>query len=105
MTLREIASIASRYNDDLRRTCIGDQLRISPGVRQLRPAIVADALMQMRMFDEFTPQNDPYEHHDFGTFETAGHTFFFMIEQTLAESGTARDRAKKVCKLMLSDEY
>ena len=34
----------------------------------------------MRTFTDFTPDNDPYGEHDFGSFELANHKFFWKID-------------------------
>jgi Protein of unknown function (DUF3768) len=32
------------------------------------------------VYDDFCHANDPYEEHDFGSFEAEGHTIFFKID-------------------------
>ena len=38
---------------------------------------VPELLDLVRWFDAFTPDNDPYGEHDFGSFSYAGETFFW----------------------------
>jgi hypothetical protein len=110
MTLDERARQIAHANDLLRRTCAGSYLKISSGVSALPPKVIADALMQMRAYDKFTPQNDPYREHDFGSFRADGHEFYFRIDALNATlTGPAPDPfaadTKRICTLMLSSEY
>ena len=94
MSYEERARETAQKNDLLRRTCTGDQLEISPGIAALPPKVVGEALFIMRTFEEFNTKNDPYQNHDFGSFELDGHTFLFQVDGTGG-----------VCSLMLSTEY
>ena len=40
----------------------------------------AAAIANLRSFDEFTPDNDPYGEHDFGTIDLDGDRFNFKID-------------------------
>ena len=64
------------------------------------------------VFDDFCHANDPYEEHDFGSFEADGHTIFFKIDyfdnSTLTvHSLDPSDPAvtKRVITIMLAEEY
>ena len=94
MSYEQCAREAAQKNDLFRRTCVGNQLEISPGVAALPPKVVGEALFKMRTFHEFNSQNDPYQNHDFGSFDIDGRTFLFQVD---AKAG--------VCSLMLSTEY
>ncbi len=58
-------------NDSLRHTFTGGRLVMTASVQSIPPDTVALALTKMRAFNEFTPDNDPYGEHDFGSFEVA----------------------------------
>ena len=94
--------------------------RRSPADRScLRPAV--DALpLEVKMpvmgrvmtFSDFTPDNDPHGEHDFGSFELAGHKFFFKIdyydrEPRIWVRTIQADPAKttRVLTIMLAEEY
>ena len=65
----------------------------------------------IEVYDDFCHANDPYEEHDFGSFEADGHTIFFKIDYfdpTLtAHSPDPSDPAvtKRVITIMLAEEY
>src|SRR6266568_9445160 len=67
-------------NDSLRHTFTGGRLVMTASVQSIPPDTVALALTKMRAFNEFTPDNDPYGEHDFGSFDLAGEKFFWKID-------------------------
>src|ERR1019366_7394369 len=57
---------------------LNDRFRKSlTGVSALPDDVWARALELTRTFDEFTPDNDPHQEHDFGSFEIADQKFIF----------------------------
>jgi hypothetical protein len=72
---------------------------------------VARIVKTIAVYDDFCHANDPYEEHDFGAFETDGHTIFFKIDyfdETLsAHSPDAADPSvtQRVITVMLAEEY
>ena len=63
------------------------------------------------VFDDFCHANDPYEEHDFGSFEAEGHTIFFKIDyfdrnlKYLSPDPTDPVVTVRVITVMLADEY
>jgi hypothetical protein len=63
------------------------------------------------VFDDFCHANDPYEEHDFGSFEAEGHTIFFKIDyfdrnlKYLSPDPTDPVVTARVITIMLADEY
>jgi hypothetical protein len=63
------------------------------------------------VFDDFCHANDPYEEHDFGSFEVDGHTIFFKIDyfdnSLTSQSSDAADQSvtERVFTIMLAEEY
>ena len=104
------AEIASR-NDALRRDRLGGHVMMTAAVAALPPDTLAAAILAMRRFDDFTPNNDPYGEHDFGAFEHAGERFFFKIDTYADDSLTygAEDPLApgvvRVLTLMLASDY
>ena len=78
-------------------------------------ALGTETLMQLdeavARFDAFTPDNDPYSEHDFGTVQVGGQTVFFKIDAyDLDLRGHSPDAAdpsvtRRVMTLMLAEEY
>jgi uncharacterized protein DUF3768 len=69
-----------RLNDVLRRYHLGGQVVVSAGVHALDSDVVARIAAAVARFDAFTPDNDPYGEHDFGSVCVEGHTVLFKIE-------------------------
>lgn len=53
-------------NDHARQNFTGCRVVITQGIQAMEN--VPDLLNQVRWYDAFTPDNDPYEEHDFGSF-------------------------------------
>jgi hypothetical protein len=87
------------------------QLMLTVGVNDLPRDVRAMALRKVAAFDAFDGDNDPYGEHDFGSFDLAGHTFFFKLHyfDPRLEFGSddPADPAKttRVLTLMLAEEY
>jgi hypothetical protein len=45
-----------------------------------RPLPAQSSVRGIRNYDDFCHANDPYEEHDFGSFEADGHKIFFKID-------------------------
>lgn len=60
------ATIA-RLNDRLRSTGEDGWTYLSRGVSKLPTAIQEDVIRAIRLFDDFTPENDPHGEHDGAT--------------------------------------
>ena len=104
------AEIAAR-NDALRRDRLGGHVLMTAAVAALPPDTLAAAILALRRFDDFTPDNDPYSEHDFGAFEHAGERYFFKIDSYADASLTygAEDPLApgvvRVLTLMLASDY
>ena len=76
------------------------------------PQFLAQALCELAHADEFTPENDPWEEHDFGAITVSSARLFWKITTTMTRPSplgrkTQSDSAKcvRVLTLMLADEY
>ena len=96
-------------NDRARRTFMECRVIITAGVQAL--GNVDAVLRQVQVFEAFTPNNDPYGEHDFGSITLEGTTFFWKINyydldlhmhspDPSDETVTAR-----VLTIMLAEEY
>ena len=81
------------------------------GIAALGAEAVARIVKTIEVYDDFCHANDPYEEHDFGSFEADGHTIFFKIDYydpTLTvHSPDPSDPSvtKRVITIMLAEEY
>jgi hypothetical protein len=98
-------------NDELRQNLSAGTALITAGVAALGAEAVARIVKTIAVYDDFCHANDPYEEHDFGSFEVDGHTIFFKIDyydSTLTvHSPDPSDPAvtKRVITIMLAEEY
>ena len=53
---------------------------MTTGIAALGSEAVANIVKTIEVYDDFCHANDPYEEHDFGSFEADGHTIFFKID-------------------------
>lgn len=73
-------TIIRLLNDGLRCRGLGGQLAITRGVLAMGQSIVPEVVEAVRSFDAFTPDNDPYGEHDFGSIEITGSKIFWKID-------------------------
>ncbi len=98
-------------NDLLRCHRLGGQVVVSAGVHALGSDVVARIAVAVARFDAFTPDNDPYGEHDFGSVCVEGHAVLFKIEYLdTSLRGHSPDPAdptvtRRVMILMLAEEY
>ena len=98
-------------NDDLRHNLSGGTVVMTQGVAALDRDAVDRIVKTIAVFDDFCNANDPYEEHDFGSFEAEGHTIFFKIDYLDAtltcHSPDPADPAvtERVLTIMLAEEY
>ena len=77
------AKIAA-LNDHARRSFTGCRVVVTQGVQALDN--LPDLLDQVRRFDAFTPDNDPYGEHNFGSLRYSGETVFWKFDGVDAPS-------------------
>jgi hypothetical protein len=98
-------------NDELRRNLSGGRALITPGIAALGDDFVGRLVKTIAVFDDFCHANDPYEEHDFGSFEVDGHAVMFKIDyydRTLTHhSPNPADPSvtARVITIMLAQEY
>jgi hypothetical protein len=69
-----------RLNDQFRTTFVGGAILITPAVEALALDQRSALLAQIRSFDDFSNDNDPYGEHDFGAIECMNEKYFFKID-------------------------
>jgi hypothetical protein len=98
-------------NDNFRMTFIGGRVVMSSGVADLPLEVKARVLMEVKSFENFTEDNDPYSEHDFGSFEIAGETFFWKIDyydercEFGSDDPSDPDKTTRVLTIMFAAEY
>ena len=98
-------------NDDLRQHLIGGGAVITLGVAAIGQEAVDRIVQTVAVFDDFCHVNDPYEEHDFGSFEVEGETIFFKIDyfdRTLTHHSPDPANpavTERVITIMLANEY
>ena len=101
-TKLDAAAVAAR-NDALRSRIPSisppDLLVITRGINALGDEVL-DILQKVREFSTFTPDNDPWGEHDFGSFEHDGQKVFWKIDDYNGQDGY-----RLVLTVMLADEY
>ena len=97
--------IIAQLNDAFRRS--GRDLFITSGIQALPD--LPELLVAVQQFDNFTPDNDPYGEHDFGSINWHDNKTFWKIDyfdQTLeyGEDALSRD-CRRILTIMLASEY
>ena len=98
-------------NDNLRQTFTGGRVLLTAGIKAKSKDDIAKILSEVRQFNNFTPDNDPYNEHDFGSFDYKGETIYFKIDyydknyQYLSEDPSNPDVTNRVMTVMLASEY
>lgn len=98
-------------NDDFRKHLIGDGAMISRGVLALGAEAVERLVKTIAIFDNFCHANDPYEEHDFGSFDFDGKPVMFKIDyfDKNLECGSPDPAdpslTERVITIMLAEEY
>jgi hypothetical protein len=83
-------------NDELRKNFSQGHAVMTTGIVALGAEAVARIVKTVEVYDDFCHANDPYEEHDFGSFEIEGHTVFFKIDYfdcTLSVHSPRSDRS------------
>ena len=98
-------------NDNLRKHLIGWRVMLTAGINTKSQDDVARILSKVRHFNNFTEANDPYDEHDFGSFDYKGEKIFWKIDyydknyQYLSEDPANPNLTNRVMTVMLASEY
>src|SRR5579872_5623799 len=76
----DTAAKIRQLNDALRTLTGEGRIFFTAGISALPPKQQAAILERVFGYTDFTPENDPYGEHDFGSFEHAGKTIFWKID-------------------------
>ena len=108
---QERTAAIAEVNDRFRASGIGGRVFVTHGVAVCGEHFVNAALEVVRRFEEFTPANDPWHEHDFGSFDLEGTTLFWKIDYYDAamrygsEDPADPSKTTRVLTVMLAEEY
>ncbi len=99
--------------NDLARTAPGvaSRLNLTPGIRALEPSDRSRIVEKVELFNDFKPENDPYQERDFGGFEHAGNRVFWKIDYYDKSMDFGSDdpsdpaQTVRLLTIMLAEEY
>ena len=98
-------------NDNLRKHLIGGKIVLTQGIEAKTYEEIAEIMLKIRQFNHFTEANDPYDEHDFGSFDYNGEMIYFKIDyydknyQYLSEEPANPNLTNRVMTVMLASEY
>ncbi len=98
-------------NDALRNLTGEGEIFVTAGIAALTDKEQAEIMTRVFTYAAFTPDNDPYGEHDFGSFEHAGKTIFWKIDayDRALEYGSPDPANEavttRVLTVMLAEEY
>jgi uncharacterized protein DUF3768 len=95
-------------NDELRHNLPNGHAVMTTGIAALGPEAVAQIIKTIAVYDDFCHANDPYEEHDFGSFEADGQLIFFKIdlyEEPNVKDANGEPLVNRVLTIMLAEEY
>jgi hypothetical protein len=104
---REIAAL----NDLARKTFRGCNVMLTQGIMAFSEEEQIELLQQVRAYNCFTPQTDPYGEHDFGSLEFRGRKVFWKFSYydraSMYHTPDAADaeQTTRVLTVMLAEEY
>ena len=98
-------------NDNFRKTFTGGRVLLTAGIDSKPVDDIANIMMLVRNFNNFTPDNDPYGEHDFGSLIYKGDKIFWKIDyydlnnEYLSENPADPTITNRVLTIMLAEEY
>ena len=98
-------------NDHARQSFTGCRVLITRGIAELGETAVHQILAQVRTYDQFTPDNDPYQEHDFGSIHWGDVQVFWKwdyydLEYSMHSPDPADETVTaRVLTIMSAEEY
>ena len=111
MNKKDQSAAIRDLNDAFRRTLKGGTLLLTSGIIALGAEAQAKIIAAVRAFDAFTPDNDPWGEHDFGSLDFAGERVFFKLDYfdptraMHSDDPTDPSQTERVMTIMLAREY
>lgn len=98
-------------NDNFRKTFDGGKVMLTSGINAKSQDDVAEILSEVRRFNNFTKANDPYQEHDFGSFDYNSEKIFWKIDyyaknlQSFSPNPADEKQTIRILTVMLATEY
>lgn len=111
MTENFDAAAIAEQNDKFRQTLQGGRVLLTTGVQAIPEETLHKVIQAIQVFDDFTPDNDPHEEHDFGEVEVEGNRVWWKIDayDKNLEMGSPNpadpDVTTRVMTVLLPSEY
>ena len=96
-------------NDEFRKTMSGRLVMVTAGVRDC--GFATEVIDAVRAFEDFTPGNDPYGEHDFGSICVRAEKFFWKVDyldrelRFHSENKANPSNTTRVLTIMRAEEY
>ncbi len=101
-----------QLNDAFRTSLRGGKVVITQGVEALPDSQQREIFGKIRVYDNFTEDNDPYGEHDFGSLEIDNHKIFWKIDYYAkddfargSENSADPEQTTRLLTVMLASEY
>ena len=101
----------AELNDMLRASFLTGTVMRTRGIMELPDDVRQRVHQSMRLFEDFTPDNDPYGEHDFGSFDHNGQKIFWKFDYYApdmmhgSENPADPSQTVRVLTIMLAHEY
>lgn len=98
-------------NDKFRKTLLGGKVMLTRGIYSKGQAVINEILNSVKTFNNFNHKNDPYNEHDYGSFEYDGEKIMWKIDyydrnlQYCSDDPTDVNKTIRVMTVMLAEEY
>ena len=107
----ESKKIIQLINDTFRKTFQGGKIVLTRGIRALPKEDINQIMLKVSRYNEFTTSNDPYQEHDYGSFDYNGIKIIWKIDyydknyEFASENPADVTKTNRVLTVMLADEY
>ena len=98
-------------NDKFRKTLLGGKVMLTRGIYSKGQAVINEILNGVKTFNNFNENNDPYNEHDYGSFEYDGEKIMWKIDyydrdlHYYSNDPTDITKTIRVMTVMLAEEY
>lgn len=98
-------------NDNFRKSLLGGKVMLTRGIFSKGKKAINEILDSVKMFNDFNHKNDPYNEHDYGSFEYDGEKIMWKIDyydrnlQYYSDNPADINKTIRVMTVMLAEEY